>query len=90
MPPTQNLLTRLMVSDALCEALFASELQPSDSPSDAMVAEAISSAVRQFGTSGCASRMAEAFGDHPDAAARRMRWARQLTQSREAGHERDL
>jgi hypothetical protein len=27
---------------------------------------------------GCVARMAQEFGDHPDAAATRMRWARQL------------
>jgi len=43
-----------------------------------MVATAISLAVQQFGAGGCAGRMAQEFGDHPDAAARRMRWVRQL------------
>jgi hypothetical protein len=42
------------------------------------VTEAISGAVRRFGTRGCAGRMAQEFGDHPQAAAERMRWARQL------------
>jgi hypothetical protein len=66
------------VSDGWCEALFVSALEPSDFPTGRMVAEAISSAVRRFGTRGCASRMAQEFGDHPDMAVRRMRWARQL------------
>jgi len=43
-----------------------------------MVAEAITRAVQQFGIGGCVGRMAQEFGDHPDAAAERMRWARQL------------
>ena len=43
-----------------------------------MVAEVISHAVRQFGTRGCAGRMAQEFGDHPEMAADRMRWIRQL------------
>jgi hypothetical protein len=34
--------------------------------------------VRQLGTRGCASRMAQEFGDHPEMAADRMRWVRQL------------
>ena len=34
--------------------------------------------MRQFGIRGCVSRMAQEFGDHPDAAAERMRWIRQL------------
>ena len=53
-------------------------LQPSDAPTAGMVAAAITRAVRQFGAGGCAGRMAQEFGDHPDAAARRMRWVRQL------------
>ena len=60
-------MTWLNVTDARCEALFASALQPSDSPTAAMVAEAISWTLRQFGAGGCAGRMAQEFGDHPDA-----------------------
>ena len=73
-------MTWLNLNDQRCEALFASVLQPSDSPTAAMVAEAISWTLRQFGAGGCAGRMAQEFGDHPDAAARRMRWVRQLAQ----------
>ena len=65
-------------TDAWCEALFASALQRSDAPTAEMVAEAIQRTVRQFGIRGCVSRMAQEFGDHPDAAAERMRWIRQL------------
>ena len=71
-------MTRLNVDDARCEALFASGLQRSDAPTAASVAEAISGAVRRFGTRGCAGRMAQEFGDHPQAAAERMRWVRRL------------
>jgi hypothetical protein len=42
------------------------------------VAEAVRLAVRQFGVRGCAARMAQEFGDHPEAAIERMRWIRQL------------
>jgi hypothetical protein len=35
--------------------------------------------------SGCAGRMAQEFGDHPDAAPSRMRWARQLAQTTGGG-----
>ena len=52
--------------DARCEALFASALQPSDKPTVTMAAAAISSAIRRFGTRGCACQMAQEFGDHPD------------------------
>ena len=71
-------MARLNLHDARCEALFASRLQRSDTPTAEAVAEAISRTVRQFGIRGCASRMAQEFGDHPEAAADRMRWIRQL------------
>ena len=70
---------------ARCEALFASGLQRSDAPTAEMVAEAIKGAVRRFGIDGCASRMVQEFGDHPDAAAERMRWIRQLAAEVPAG-----
>jgi hypothetical protein len=44
-----------------------------------MAAEAITATVRRLGVHGCVSRMAHEFGDHPDAAAERMRWICQLT-----------
>jgi hypothetical protein len=44
-----------------------------------MAAQAITATVRRFGIDGCLSRMAQEFGDHPDAAAERMRWICQLT-----------
>jgi hypothetical protein len=71
-------MTRLNVKDARCVALFASELQRSYTPAPGELLEVISRTVRRFGTAGCASRMAQEFGDHPDAAASRMRWIRQL------------
>jgi hypothetical protein len=66
------------VDDARCEALFASRLQRSDAPDAEVVAAAIRATVRQFGTRGCTCQMAQEFGDHPEAAAERMRWARHL------------
>src|ERR1700730_14666457 len=71
-------MTRLNVNDARCEALFASGRRLSDAPTPEALAEVISRTVRQFGIAGCVSRMAQEFGDHPDAAASRMRWIRQL------------
>ena len=50
MPTTTQLaMTRLNVTDAQCEALFASGLQRSDAPTADMVAETISCSVRQLG-----------------------------------------
>jgi hypothetical protein len=71
-------MDRLNVNDARCEALFVSGLQRSDAPTREALAEVISRTVRQFGIAGCVSRMAQEFGDHPEAAATRMRWIRQL------------
>jgi hypothetical protein len=71
-------MTRLNVNDARCAALFVSALQRSDAPTKDVVAEAICAAVRQFGVQGCTSRMAQEFGEHPETAADRMRWVRQL------------
>jgi hypothetical protein len=58
--------------------LFASSLQRSDAPGADAVAEAIRVTVQQLGTDGCTGRMAQEFGDHPEAAAARMRWVRSL------------
>ncbi len=69
----------ITVNEAVCEALFASPLQPSDALTAETVADAIGSTVRRLGTPGCASHMAQAFGDNPEAATDRMRWIRQLT-----------
>jgi hypothetical protein len=69
---------RRSASDTRREALFVSALQPSDSPNDDMIAGAIMSAMHRFGPRGCAARMAQEFGDHPEAAAARIQWARQL------------
>jgi hypothetical protein len=77
-PAGRTARTRLNVDDAWCEALFASALQRSAAPAAESVAAAISRAVRRLGTRGCVSRMAQEFGDHPQAAAERMRWVRQL------------
>jgi hypothetical protein len=79
-------MTRLNVNDARCEALFASGLQRSAAPTAEAAANAIRSAVRQFGARGCASRMAQEFGDHPEAAAERMRWIRQFIAETSARH----
>ena len=75
---TYGLATRMTADGSRCEALFASALQRSDAPTADVVAETIARTVRQFGARGCACRMAQEFGDHPEAAAERMRWVRQL------------
>ncbi|GAA4471592.1 hypothetical protein GCM10023170_090190 [Phytohabitans houttuyneae] len=58
------------------EALFASDLQPSDRPTGAQVVRAIhTSLVVRGGAAGCAAIMAAEYGEHPETAALRMRWA---------------
>ena len=59
------------------DALFVSALQYSQAPTTDQVRQAIDAAVRAFGYSGCAGRVAQEFGDHPEIAAARMRWARE-------------
>src|SRR5215475_5968177 len=58
------------------DAVFASELQRCDEPSAGQVRQAARAAIQAFGCSGCAERVAQEFGDHPEAAVTRMRWAR--------------
>jgi hypothetical protein len=58
------------------DALFVSALQRCEQPSAGQIRQAVAAAVRAFGPSGCAERVAQEFGDHPDGAAGRMRWAR--------------
>ena len=58
------------------DALFVSVLQGSDKPDAGQVRTAIAAAVRAYGGGGCAQRVAQEFGDHPETAVARMRWAR--------------
>ena len=60
------------------DALFASALQRSDEPSPGQVRRAIAAAVAAYGGSGCAARVAQAFGEHPETAVTRMRWVRTM------------
>ncbi len=66
------------------EALFASTLQSSESPSAEQVRRAVATTLRRLGMRGCAAHLAHEFGDHPDTAAARMTWA--LTTVRTAVH----
>jgi hypothetical protein len=57
------------------EALFASPLQPSGSPSPDQIRRAVTLTLQRLGARGCAVQAAGEFGDHPDTAVARMRWA---------------
>jgi hypothetical protein len=69
---------RLSISAVRADALFVSALQRGDHPSAREVRQAVAAAVRAFGPHGCAERVAQEFGDHPETAVTRMRWARQV------------
>jgi len=66
----------LTISTARADALFASSLQRSDEPTPAQVNQAVAAALAAFGIRGCAARVAQAYGEHPETAVPRMRWAR--------------
>src|SRR5262250_3761855 len=66
------------ISALRADALFVSALQRSDDPSTDQVRNAIAAAVHEFGGQGCAEQVAQEFGDHPETAVVRMRWARAL------------
>jgi hypothetical protein len=76
------MLSTAQLSTARAEALFASELSAYGQPTREEIAEAIRGAVRRHGgTRGCAGEVAAAYGEHPETAAPRMRWARTLVDS---------
>ena len=72
-------------SAARADALFASALQRSDEPTARQVEQAIDSAIRAFGDLGCAARVAQEYGEHPETAAARMSWARAAAASARGG-----
>ena len=63
---------------AWADALFVSMLQCSDRPSTGQARQAIAAAIHAYSGRGCAERVAQEFGDHPDTAVARMRWARMV------------
>jgi hypothetical protein len=87
---TQIAVAQMTMNDARGQALFCSGLQLPEAPTADMAAMAISRAVQQFGIRGCVCRMAQEFGDHPDTAARRMRWARHLIDQQPSDRRRDM
>jgi len=57
-------------------ALFVSALQRGDELKTSQIQRAVAVALDAYGDAGCAGRVAQEFGDHPETAAVRMRWAR--------------
>jgi hypothetical protein len=76
-----------LVADLRAEALFASDLQPSQHPSTRLVWEVVHATVVQHGEVWCTARVAEEFGEHPECACRRMEWAREAVQAAFAAEE---
>lgn len=75
-------MTALDFTQARAEALFASTLSACEPHDQAELRAAIAAAVRDYhGVQGCAEVMAEAYGERPEWAAQRMRWARQAVTS---------
>jgi hypothetical protein len=71
-----------LLTAARAEALFTSDISASSQPSPVEVAAAIRQAVRRYGgTRGCAAEVAAAYGDRPETAAPRMRWARGVVET---------
>jgi hypothetical protein len=61
---------------ACAAALFTSDLSAASAHEANEVSEAIRRALHRYGgADGCAEELAAAYGDHPDTASRRMRWA---------------
>ena len=72
-------MNHLSISEVRADALFVSSLQRSDQPSTGQVRQAVATAIREFGGRGCIGLVAQEFGEHPDLAVLRMRWALRLT-----------
>jgi hypothetical protein len=64
------------VQDLAAEALFVSNLQPSECPDRRTVEETVTAMILRYGSDGCAAGVAAEFGDHPELAVRRMLWVR--------------
>ena len=62
--------------DVHSEALFVSHVQRSQQPTPELIRAAVSATVDRLGETGCAALVAQEFGEHPDCALGRMRWAR--------------
>ena len=71
-------IRHLSTSAARADAVFASALQISQRPDAGQVQSAATAAVRRLGGRGCAAAVAQEFGEHPELAAVRMRWALQV------------
>jgi hypothetical protein len=80
-----------LLTAARAEALFNTDLTADQRPSRAEIVKAIAWAVRALGgVRGCAAEMAAAYGEHPETAAPRMRWARAVVEDAYGTSSRSL
>jgi hypothetical protein len=79
-PIMRSTAYHLSISTARADALFVSALQRSDEPSTTQIRQAIAATIREYGARGCAARVAQEYGEHPETAVLRMRWARTLVE----------
>jgi hypothetical protein len=74
-------MAELSIGAVRADAVFVSGLQRCDRPGAGQVRQAVAAAIEAFGCSGCAGRVAQEFGDHPETAMIRMRWARSVARA---------
>ena len=74
-------MTVLDSADVRTEALFVSDLQSSQHPTPEVIRAVVTATVDRLGEGGCAALVAQEFGEHPDCALGRMRWARRAVQT---------
>ncbi len=78
---------RQILTVARAEALFTSELSAYSPHSAEQIATAIARTIRaRGGVRGCMVEVAGAYGDHPETAAARMRWARGIIDQPHTAH----
>ena len=70
-----NVPLALVLLAVAAVALQAAARRP-EAPGTGQVRAAAAAALRAYGRRGCAEQVAQEFGDHPEAAVARMRWAR--------------
>ena len=74
----QRIMATQDLATARSHALFLCELQPSQNPDVEEIHAAVTRTVQTYGVHGCLERVAQEYGDHPETAPQRMRWAREL------------
>jgi len=74
-------MTAMDRDDIRIEALFVSDVQRSQQPTPELIRAAVTETVERLGVGGCAALVAQEFGEHPDCALGRMRWARRAVRT---------